>query len=86
MSSRLPARSFREAKWLIGGTLLTLVGMVVAQMAGMLVITRLIAEEGRRAARAASQILAARVAAGEAPRFAASLREEGWGLQGWLSP
>ncbi|MFI5142869.1 MAG: sensor histidine kinase [Thermoanaerobaculales bacterium] len=80
MSSWLPARSFREAKWLIGATLLTLVGMVVAQMAGMLVMTRLVAEEARRAARAASEILAVRVAAGDAQRFVASLRAEGWGL------
>ena len=80
MRGQLPARSFREAKWLIAATLLTVVGMVVAQMAGMLVITRLVAEEARRAARAASEIFAARVAAGEAPRFAASLRADGWGL------
>ena len=80
MSSRLPSRRFRGAQWLLGAALLTLVGMVVAQMAGMVVMTRLVEEEARRAAHAASQILAARIAAGEAPRYAAALREEGWGL------
>ena len=80
MSSGLPSRRFREAQWLLGAALLTLVGMVVAQMAGMVVMTRLVEEEARRAAHAASQILAARIAAGEAPRYAAALREEGWGL------
>ncbi|HUK13692.1 MAG TPA: ATP-binding protein [Thermoanaerobaculaceae bacterium] len=80
MSSGLPSRRFREAQWLLGAALLTLVGMVVAQMAGMVVMTRLVEEEARRAAHAASQILAARIAGGEAPRYAAALREEGWGL------
>jgi two-component system sensor histidine kinase FlrB len=80
VSSRLPARSFREAKWLIGATLLVLVAMVVTQLAGMLVMTRLVAEEARRTALAAAQVFGARLAAGEAARFATDLRGEGWGV------
>lgn len=80
MTSRLPSRRFREAQILIGVTLVMLVGMVVVEMAGVLQVTRLVEEEARRAALASTQVLAGRIAGGEAPRFGASLRTEGWGL------
>ena len=57
-----------------------LVGMVVAEMAGVFVVTRLVEEEARRAALATTQVLASRITGGEAPRFGAALRTEGWGL------
>lgn len=80
MISRLPSRRFREAKLLIGAALLMLVGMVVAEMVGMLAVARVVEEEARRASVAAAQLLASRVAGGESTRFVAGLREEGWGL------
>jgi len=76
----LPSRRFREARLLIGATLVMLVGMVMAEMVGVFVVTRLVEEEARRAALAAAQVLAGRIAGGEAPRFGAALRTEGWGL------
>ena len=76
----LPSRHFREARLLIGATLVTLVAMVLAEMVGVFVVTRLVGEEARRAALAAAQILSGRIAGGEAPRFGAALRNEGWGL------
>ena len=76
----MPSRRFREARLLIGATLAMLVGMVVAEMAGVFVGTRLVEEEARRAALATTQVLAGRIAGGEAPRFGAALRTEGWGL------
>jgi signal transduction histidine kinase len=57
-----------------------LVGMVVVEMAGMLAVARLVEEEARHASVAAAHLLASRVAGGESARFAAGLREEGWGL------
>ncbi len=80
MSGRVPSRRLREARVLIGATLVMLVGMVAAEMAGLLAVTRLVEEEARRAAGAATQVLAERIAGGEAPRFSAALRTEGWGL------
>jgi signal transduction histidine kinase len=80
VKSGLPSRRFREARLLIGATLVMLVGMVVAEMAGVFVVTRLVEEEARRAALATTQVLAGRIAGGEAPRFSAGLRTEGWGL------
>ncbi len=80
MTGRLPSRRFREAQLLIGAALLMLVAMVVAEMAGMLAVARLVAEEARRASLAAAQLLASRIAGGESPRFVAALRQEGWGL------
>jgi len=78
--SRLPSRRFREAQLLIGAALLMLVGMVVAEMVGMLAVARVVEEEARRASVAAAQLLASRVAGGESTRYVAGLREEGWGL------
>jgi signal transduction histidine kinase len=80
VSSGLPSRRFREAQLLIGAALLMLVGMVVVEMVGMLAVARLVEEEARRASTAAAQILASRIARGESARFAAALRQEGWGL------
>ena len=80
MTGRVPSRRLREARILIGATLVMLVGMVAAEMAGLLAVTRLVEEEARRAAGAATQVLAERIAGGEAPRFSAALRTEGWGL------
>ncbi len=77
---RVRSRRLREARILIGVTLVMLVGMVVAEMAGLLAVTRLVEEEARRAASAAAQALAGQIAGGEAPRFSAALRTEGWGL------
>ena len=74
MRSGLPSRRFREARLLIGATLVMLVGMVVAEMAGVFVVTRLVEEEARRAALATTQVLASRITGGEAPRFGAALR------------
>jgi signal transduction histidine kinase len=76
----LPSRRFREAQLLIGAALLMLVGMVVVEMIGMLAVARLVEEEARRASTAATQILASRLARGESARFAAVLRQEGWGV------
>ncbi len=80
MTRGLPSRRFREARLLIGATLLMLVGMVMAEMAGLFIVTRLVEDEARRAALAAAQVLAGRIAGGEAARFGAALRAEGWGL------
>jgi signal transduction histidine kinase len=80
VNSRLPSRRFREAQLLIGAALLMLVGMVVAEMVGMLAVVRVVEEEARRASVAAAQLLASRVAGGESTRYVAGLREEGWGL------
>ncbi|HVN75876.1 MAG TPA: ATP-binding protein [Thermoanaerobaculaceae bacterium] len=80
MSGGLPSRRFREAQLLIGATLLMLVGMVMAEMVGVFVVTHLVEEEARRAALAGTQLLANQVAGGEAARFGAALRAEGWGL------
>jgi signal transduction histidine kinase len=80
VNSRLPSRRFREARLLIGAALLMLVGMVLVEMLGMLAVARLVEEETRRASLAAAQLLASRIAGGESTRFAAGLREEGWGL------
>ncbi len=80
MIGGLPSRRFREARLLIGATLVMLVGMVMAEMVGVFVVTRLVEEEARRAALAATQLLAVRVAGGEAARFGAALRAEGWGV------
>jgi len=80
MSGGLPSRHFREARLLIGATLVMLVAMVLAEMVGVFVVTGLVGEEARRAALAAAQILSGKIAGGEAPRFGAALRSEGWGL------
>ena len=80
MKSRLPSRRFREAQLLIGAALLMLVGMVVVEMVGMLAVARLVEDEARRASMAAARIVASRIARGESARFAAALRQEGWGL------
>jgi signal transduction histidine kinase len=77
---RVRSRRLREARILIGATLVMLVGMVAAEMAGLLAVTRLVEEEARRAANAAAQVLAGQIAGGETPRFSAALRTEGWGL------
>ncbi|HLE61257.1 MAG TPA: histidine kinase dimerization/phospho-acceptor domain-containing protein, partial [Thermoanaerobaculaceae bacterium] len=78
--SRLPSRRFREAQLLIGAALLMLVGMVVVEMVGMLAVARLVEDEARRASVAAARIVASRIARGESARFAAALRQEGWGV------
>lgn len=80
MIGRLPSRRFREAQLLIGAALLMLVGMVVVEMLGMLAVARLVEAEARRASLAAARIVASRIAGGESARFAAALRQEGWGL------
>jgi len=80
MSARPASRPFREARLLIGATLLLLVGMVGVQTLGMLAVSRVVEKETRRDATAAAQVLAARLSKGESARFAASLREAGWGL------
>jgi signal transduction histidine kinase len=80
VTSGLPSRRFREAQLLIGAALLMLVGMVVVEMIGMLAVARLVEEEARRASTAATQILASRLTRGESARFAAALRQEGWGV------
>jgi signal transduction histidine kinase len=77
---RLPSRRFREAQLLIGAALLMLVGMVVVEMVGLLAVARLVEAEARRASVAAARIVASRIAGGESARFAAALRQEGWGL------
>jgi signal transduction histidine kinase len=80
MSAGFSSRPFREARLLIGATLLLLVGMVGVQTLGMVAVSRVVERETRRDATAAAQMLAARLARGESARFAASLREAGWGL------
>lgn len=80
VSGGLPSRHIREARLLIAATLVMLVAMVMAEMVGVFVVTRLVEEEARRAALAATQILSGRIAGGEAPRFGAALRNAGWGL------
>ena len=80
MISRLPSRRFREAQLLIGAALLMLVGMVVVEMIGMLAVARLVEDEARRASVATARIVASRIASGESARFAAALRQEGWGV------
>lgn len=80
MSGGLPSRRFREARLLIAATLVMLVAMVMAEMVGVFVVTHLVEEEARRAALATTQVFAGRIAGGEAPRFGAALRTEGWGL------
>jgi signal transduction histidine kinase len=77
---RLPSRRFREAQLLIGAALLMLVGMVVVEMVGLLAVARLVESEARRASVAAARIVASRIAGGESARFAAALRQDGWGL------
>ena len=52
---RVRSRRLREARILIGVTLVMLVGMVVAEMAGLLAVTRLVEEEARRAAKQAEK-------------------------------
>lgn len=80
MNSGLPSHRFREAQLLIGAALLMLVGMVVVEMVGMLAVARLVEDEARRASMAAAHLAASRIAGGESARFAAALRQEGWGL------
>jgi signal transduction histidine kinase len=77
---RLPSRRFREAQLLIGAALLMLVGMVVVEMVGMLAVARMVEAEARRASMATARIVASRIAGGESARYAAALRQEGWGL------
>lgn len=80
MTSALPSRRFREARLLIGAALLTLVAMVAVEMGGVLGVADLVTEETRRSALSAAQLLASQHSRGEAPRFLAALRTEGWGL------
>lgn len=80
MTSVLPSRRFREARLLIGAALFTLVAMVAVEMGGVLGVADLVTEETRRSALSAAQVLASQQSRGEAPRFFAALRAEGWGL------
>jgi signal transduction histidine kinase len=80
VSSTLPARRFREARWLIGATIIMLVAMVMAEMLGLLAMARFVEEEDRSATLAAAQIAAYRLAGADATRFDAGVRAAGWGV------
>lgn len=79
-TSALPSRRFREARVLIGAALLTLVAMIAVEMGGVLGVADLVDQETRRSALAAAQLLAAGAAQGDADRYHAALRADGWGL------
>ncbi|HPS77046.1 MAG TPA: ATP-binding protein [Thermoanaerobaculaceae bacterium] len=79
MTSVLPSRRFREAKLLIGVSLLMLVAMVAVEMGGVLSVAGLVEEEARAGAATAAKLMAGHLSPAESARYYAALRNEGWG-------
>jgi signal transduction histidine kinase len=78
-----PSWRFRDVRLLIAAALVTLLGMVGVELHGVFEVTNLAQEQARRGASAAARAAASELATGEAPRFGAALKADGWGLRVW---
>lgn len=78
--SALPSRRFRSVQGLIGVTLVVLVAMVVAEAVGMFDLAGRVEADAQEGARAAAMVAASELATSEAPRYLATLREDGWSV------